>query len=233
MLNSRKFSSKRLSLLCAVLTVGMSQNFFSITAGEVNNRLVSRASGEAGVIGDAPSVAPDMTPDGRYLVFESLSTNLVTGAAGRQVYLRDQQTGDVELISKNTAGAAGNGSSYQAHVTADARFVSFSSSSTDLVSGDTNGFDDIFLRDRQAGTTVRISAPPGGGQTNGSSFQSRLSGDGRFVLFESRATNLISGDTNQMGDGFLLDRTTGLIERVTLTSAVSYTHLTLPTNREV
>ncbi|HYG73694.1 MAG TPA: hypothetical protein VEK08_01575 [Planctomycetota bacterium] len=204
--------------LSAFLAAAALVFFNEVYAGEVNNKLVSRAAGETGVVGNAASVAPDITPDGRYMVFESIATNLLPGVSGRQVYLRDLQTGAVELISKNTSGAPGNGSSYQAHVSADARYVSFSSSASDLVAGDTNGFDDIFLRDRQTGTTTKISLTSTGGQTNGPSFQSRITGDGRFVMFESRATNLVPGDTNAMGDGFLVDRTNGTIERVTLTS---------------
>jgi Tol biopolymer transport system component len=206
----------RLSTIAALAVICSVQ--FAI-AGEVNNKLVSRAAGEAGAVGNGTSAGPEITPDGRFVVFESSASNLIPGGTTvRQVYLRDLQTGALELISQNTTGGNGNNVSYQAHVSADARYVSFTSAATDLVAGDTNGFDDIFVRDRTAGTTTRVSLGAGGVQADNSSFQSRISGDGAFVLFESRATNLVAGDTNSMSDGFLWVRATGVVERVTLSS---------------
>jgi Tol biopolymer transport system component len=187
-------------------------------SGEVNNKLMSRAAGSTGEVGNAESGAPDMTPDGTLVVFESGATNLMAGVTGHQIYLRNAVTDALELISVNSSGVMGNGSSYQAHISSDGRYVAFTSNSNNLVAGDANNTDDIFVRDRQTGTTSRISAPIAGGETNGPSFQSRISGDGRFVLFESRADNLVAGDTNGMSDGFLADRTSGTLERVTLTS---------------
>ncbi|HYF50417.1 MAG TPA: hypothetical protein VEJ63_13490 [Planctomycetota bacterium] len=213
-----RFSSPTASLL-TIITALVLASVQNALAGDVNNKLVSRASGEQGAIGNGNSEGPEITPDGKLVVFESSASNLVPGGSTtRQVYLRDLTTGNIELVSVNLSGGPGNGFSYQAHISADGRYVSFTSAATDLVSGDTNAQDDIFVRDRQTGTTQRISLAAGGGQTDGASFQSRISGNGRFVLFESRATNIVAGDTNNMSDGFLWDRTTGLIERVTLSN---------------
>jgi len=203
--------------LAAIVFAALALNH-TVSSNEVNNKLVSRSNGENGTVGDAASSNPNLTPDGKFLVFESSATNLLPGMVRRQIYLRNLETDTNELISISISGGPSNGTSYQANVSADGRFVSFTSNSTDLIDGDTNAFDDIFLRDRALGTTTRLSVAPGGVQSNAESYQSRISSDARFVLFESRASNLIAGDTNGMSDGFVVDRLTGTLDRVTLTS---------------
>ena len=101
-------------------------------------------------------------------------------------------------------------------ISADGRFVAFRSDATNLVPGDTNGATDVFVRDRQTGTTRRVSVGPGGAQGNGGSFMPAISADGRFVAFESSATNLVPGDTNDMEDMFVHDRQTGTTRRVSV-----------------
>ena len=93
-------------------------------------------------------------------------------------------------------GEATGGGSYTPAISTDGRFVAFYSFATDLVGGDTNGFVDIFVHDRQTGTTERVSVATGGGQATGGSLVPAISADGRFVAFYSDATNLVSGDTN-------------------------------------
>ena len=93
--------------------------------------------------------------------------------------------------------------SFDPAISADGRFVAFSSDATNLVPGDTNGTADVFVRDRQTGTTRRVSVGPGGAQGNGDSVDPALSADGRFVAFESDATNLVPGDTNGVDDVFV------------------------------
>ena len=85
----------------------------------------------------------------------------------------------------------------------DGNLVSFESDATNLVAGDTNAKRDIFVRDRQASTTTRVSVATGGGEVSGDSFNFAMSGDGRFVAFESVATNLVAGDTNGASDVFV------------------------------
>ena len=101
------------------------------------------------------------------------------------------------------AAAAAAGSpreaSFGAAVSADGRYVAFSSSSADLVAGDTNRSIDVFVRDRGTGRTERVSVGAGGEQARRSSLgsdQPSISGDGRFVAFSSAASNLVPGDTN-------------------------------------
>src|SRR5206468_1530708 len=104
-------------------------------------------------------------------------------------------------------------------ISADGRFVAFTSLSTNLVAGDTNGWQDVFVRDRPTGTTERVSGNSAGKEGNGSSGNPSISADGRFVAFESYATNLVPGDTNKAADVFVHDRQTRTTERVSVDSA--------------
>src|SRR5262249_31716922 len=92
----------------------------------------------------------------------------------------------------------------------------FESDATNLVPGDTNGARDIFVRDRQAGTTERVSVASDGMEANGGSGSAAVSADGRFVAFDSVASNLVAADTNRVSDGFVHDRRTGATGRVSV-----------------
>ncbi len=157
-----------------------------------------------GVIPPLPrSIDPGVSGDGRYVVFDSAATNLGATNNMRHVYLRDRLTGVVELISVSTQGAEGNGDSHVAVVSDDGRFVAFDSFASNLVNNDSNNSRDIFLRDRQAKTTVRISENPLDGTSlcpNGqtepcNSFDPSMSADGNIIAFGSLAT-LTSEDTH-------------------------------------
>jgi Tol biopolymer transport system component len=111
--------------------------------------------------------------------------------------------GTTERVSIETDGGQANDSSGSAVLSADGRFVAFSSNASNLVPGDTNGANDVFIRDRQAGTTKRVSIKTDSGQANDSSGEPALSADGRFVAFTSHATNLVPGDTNGWADVFV------------------------------
>src|SRR5262245_10752759 len=119
-------------------------------------------------------------------------------------------------VSVNGAGAQGNGASDGASVSADGRFVAFSSAASNLVAGDTNGVDDVFLRDTCRGvpagctpSTIRVSLASDGSQGNYVSWTPAVSADGRFVAFASGATNLVADDTNGAWDVFLRDTCLG------------------------
>ncbi len=117
-------------------------------------------------------------------------------------------------ISGSIGGAPGTGNSTSASVSGDGRYVAFVSAGTSLVTGDTNGKQDVFLHDRQLGTTKRISFGAGGIQSNGDSYAPYASFDGSYVLFTSKATNLVSGDTNNLEDLFLYDAAADSVQRV-------------------
>jgi hypothetical protein len=116
-----------------------------------------------------------------------------------------------QRVSVSSAGLQGNEWSVGSVISADGRFVAFSSLADNLVPGDTNGVEDVFVRDRLSGTTERASVSSGGvEQCNGnSSVGLAISSDGRFVAFTSPANNLVPGDTNLQPDVFVRDRTAG------------------------
>jgi Tol biopolymer transport system component len=123
-------------------------------------------------------------------------------------------------VSVSSSRQQGNRPSFTAGISANGRFVAFTSLATDLVPGDTNGRQDAFVYDRRTGRTERVSVTSGGAQArptqdpNGGSAAMDLSTDGRFILFRSDATNLVRGDTNRKSDAFLHDRVTGKTRRV-------------------
>ncbi len=161
-----------------------------------------------------------ISADGRFVAFLSYATNLVAGDTNgvADIFVRDRATGTTERVSVDSAGAAGNGSSFEGSISVDGRFVAFDSAATNLVAGDTNGVADIFVRDRATGTTERVSVDSAGAEGNGASSVAAISADGRFVAFLSYATNLVAGDTNGVADIFVRDRATGTTERVSVDS---------------
>jgi Tol biopolymer transport system component len=168
-----------------------------------------------------PAYIPSISADGRYVAFLTLSNLTVGDTNGAyDVFVRDRQSGTTERVSVDSSGVQGNMDSgrYGLKISADGRYVAFSSSATNLVPGDMNGFEDIFLRDRQNGTTERVSVDSIGTQGGGISYSPSISADGRFVAFASDATNLVSGDTNGMGDVFVRNRESGTTERASVDS---------------
>jgi Tol biopolymer transport system component len=174
-----------------------------------------------GAQGNNVSDTPSISADGRYVAFESLASNLVVGDTNLQgdVFVRDRLTGTTERVSVSSSGLQGNGKSQYPSISADGRYVAFTSSATNLVSADTNGAWDVFVRDRLTGTTTRVSKDSSGVQGNGTSDYPSISSDGRYVLFSSAATNLVAGDTNGVRDIFLRDRQSGTTERVSVASS--------------
>lgn len=158
----------------------------------------SRAAGTA-TTANGYSDNPSMTADGRFVAFASDATNLVTGDTNvvRDIFLYDSQTNGVRRLSVsqqgNQASAASNNPVISA---ADGRHVAFASDAPNLVIGDTNGFSDIFVADTLTGVITRISgANAAGGQANNPSFRPSISQTGRFIAFESTATNLTATST--------------------------------------
>ena len=155
---------------------------------------------------------PALSADGRFVAFYSDSENLTCHSGGGDTFVHDRLTGETERVSVGNNPAFLSGPA----LSADGRFVAFQSFASDLVPGDTNDRSDIFVYDRLTGTTERMSVAADGTQGDGSSNTPALSADGRFVAFESLATNLVPGDTNDRGDVFLHDRVTGDTVRVSV-----------------
>ncbi len=147
---------------------------------------------------------PHLTPDGRFVAFESASSDLVAGDTNndQDVFVRDMVAGRTELVSKATSGVQGAAESTRGVLSFTGRYVAFNSTSANLVAKDTNSRQDVFLRDRQTGTTTRISLTATGGQSNGTSFRPVISGDGATVVYESLATNLTANDPRAGSDIF-------------------------------
>jgi len=174
-------------------------------AGAVSTSRVSVSSG--GAQGDDESYFAAISADGRYVAFGSASTNLVASDTNgySDVFVRDRETSTTTRVSLDSAGGQADADSFDPAISADGISVAFRSAATNLVSGDSNAAEDIFLRDRQAGTTDRVSTASGGSQGNGASAAPAVSGSGRYVAFESEATNLVGGDTNGVADVFVHD----------------------------
>jgi Tol biopolymer transport system component len=141
------------------------------------------------------------------VAFDSTASNLVPGDAnGRfDVFVHDRVTGTTTHVSVGSDGTQGNGDSLRPFISADGRYVAFDSTASNLVAGDTNGVQDIFVHDRVTGTTTHVSVASDGTQGNDDSVGPSLSGDGRFVAFLSWASNLVPGDTNGAVDVFVAE----------------------------
>ena len=171
--------------------------------------LVSQSTG--GVQANERCFIYDMTPDGIFVSITTLATNLYSGDTNGvfDVAVRDRLNGVTERISIGTLGTEPNGESRGGPISADGRYVLFDSLASNLVSGDSNGFRDVFLRDRLAGTTTRVSVGMGGAEANGISTAMGISDNGNQILIRSTASNLVIGDTNNVQDLFLIDLALG------------------------
>jgi hypothetical protein len=164
-----------------------------------------------------------ISADGRYVAFESAATNLVAGDTNWliDIFVKDLQTGTTTRVSTDSAGNQATGDSGDSNgptISGNGRYVAFRSDAVNLVAGDTNANTDVFVKDLQTGTTIRVSTDSAGGQADNFSEAPSLSDDGRYVLFRSAATNLVAGDTNATTDIFVKDVQTGTTTRVSTDS---------------
>jgi len=174
-----------------------------------------------GTQGNGDSHFPSISPTGRYVAFDSFASNLVSGDTNlaTDIFVHDRQTGQTTLVSVASDGTQGNGPSLEPSISATGRYVAFQSEASNLAEdGDTNGTYDVFVHDRETGETTRVSVRSNGTQGNGLSLHPSLSATGRYVAFDSEASNLVSGDTNSTSDVFVHDRETG---QTTLVSVAS------------
>ena len=176
-----------------------------------------------GVSSNFNAASPSLSADGRYMAFISLASDLVAGDTNgsTDVFVRDTCIGATGCIpstvrvSVASDGAQGNANSSRPSLSADGRFVGFSSSASNLVASDTNGSDDVFVRDTCTGatgctpSTIRVSMASDGAQGDGASGPAAMSEDGRYAAFVSWASNLVADDTNGTSDVFIRDTCAG------------------------
>jgi len=172
-----------------------------------------------GVGGTTSASDLSISADGRFVAFLS-GAGLVAGDTNNadDIFVHDRLTGETTRVSVASDGTQANGQCRSPSISADGRYVAFRSSASNLVASDTNGADDIFLRDRQTGQTTRVSVASDGSEANGESKAPSVSAYGRYVAFGSVASNLVPDDTNGIDDVFLRDRQAGQTTRVSLSA---------------
>jgi Tol biopolymer transport system component len=191
----------------------------------VHDRLTGQTSrvsvSSDGLEGNENSYYPSISADGRFVAFYSAASNLVPDDTNGHwdVFVRDRQTGETTRASVSSNGEQGYGGSFDPSISADGRYVAFWSLADNLVPGDTNQKADIFVRDRVSGETTRVSVSSDGEESNLHSGSPSISADGRFVAFDSYATNLVPGDTNARSDVFVHDRETGQTARLSISGS--------------
>ncbi|MGH3659924.1 MAG: TolB family protein, partial [Micromonosporaceae bacterium] len=181
----------------------------------------------SGTQGNNDSKRPVISRDGRFVAFESYATNLVGSGSGlplpsqftdsngaNDVFLYELSSGTTTLISTTSSRTAGNGDSDRPSMSGDGRWVAFNSSATNLVANDANAKTDVFVRDMNTGSTRVESTDVNGVQANNGSLSPALSADGRWLSFDSNATNLVTGQDGAAHDVYLKDRHTGSVTRV-------------------
>ena len=208
--------------------------FSNLVSGETNGqadifvhdrttKVTERVSvGQAGLESDGFSGNPGISADGRYVVFESKGTTLIRAGQDTNgfsdIFVHDRATGLTTRVSVGAGGVEGNDHSFTPSISRDGRIVAFWSLANNLVVNDTNGVADVFVVDWQSAspTMRRVSVDQNGIEGNGESRVPMLSRDGRFVVYESDASNLIGGgqDTNGHTDIFVVDTEPGAVNPV-------------------
>lgn len=171
-----------------------------------------------GLTGNGSSGAASISSSGRHVIFTSLASDLVADDTNGEpdIFIRDLDVGRTERVSVSSSGEQANSRSLGAMISGNGRFVAFGSYASNLVPGDNNGSWDIFLRDLQAHTTALVSVGIGGEPANGWSGATSISDDGRYVAFDSEASNLVAGDTNGVKDIFVRAMIDAKTERISV-----------------
>lgn len=175
----------------------------------------------AGIQADNDSSTTSLSADGRYVAFSSRSSNLVPGDTNDRydIFIYDRVTNAIERASISDLGVQSDAHSYLSNISSDGNYVTFYSTATTLVPGDTNALYDVFVYDVVGNTIERVSIDNAGNQANGESRSPFISSDGKYVSFVSAATNLVAGDTNGKKDIFIYNRDIDVIERISVDGA--------------
>jgi Tol biopolymer transport system component len=183
-------------------------------------RIVRASQDSEGSGANGLSNYTNVSPEGRYVAFRSLATNLVENDTNgvADIYIFDRMTGKVTRESLDAAGNELNGDSLIPSLSDGGHWIAFDSLATNAVPDDTNGYRDVFVRDRETGTVTRVSVDSSGHDANGLSQRGKISADGRYVYFNSEASNLVPEDNNGVVDVFVHDRLTGETRRINVSS---------------
>jgi Tol biopolymer transport system component len=178
------------------------------------------SQGINGSLANRSSVTPSVSADGSVVAFASQANNLVAGTRHHfsEIYVK-VGSGPVRLVSVGFGGGEPDADSTQPAVSANGRYVAFTSAADDLVAADSNASSDIFVADLLTGTITRTSVTSRGTQANGPSYNPSISADGHLVSFTSDATNLVSGDQNHTSDVFVHNLASGRTTRVSVSSS--------------
>jgi hypothetical protein len=188
----------------------------SCTAEVVERVSIASNGGQA----DGNSHSPSISSDGFIVAFISAATNLISSDtnAADDIFVHDRTSGTTERVSVSSDGDEADGASFSLSLSSDGNFVAFGSEAANLVDDDTNDIADIFVHNLNSGITERVSIATNGSEADGDSGNVAINSDGRYVAFESSATNLADKDTNGYRDVFVHDRQTGVTQRVSISS---------------
>jgi Tol biopolymer transport system component len=204
------------------LVIGDTNSSADVFVHDAATGATTRASVDSsGAQANSGSAWASISPDGRFVTFISSATNLVLSDTNNfsDAFVHDRLSGTTELVSINSLGVQSNGASRYPSISGDGRFVAFASDANNLVPGDTNGWLDVFVHDRVSGATTRVSVDSAGSQGDFDSDLPSISGDGHFVVFQSRSSNLALVDANPFADIFVHDMQSGATSCVSVDSS--------------
>ena len=206
------------TLALALSSVQVAARPAAADAGDPGTERVSVATG--GAAGNGTSHGVDVSGDGSVVVFGSGATNLVPGGTSTfDIYVRDRDAGTTELVSVSGAGQSGSSTSLWPTISSDGTRAAFQTFASNLVPGDDNGGTDVIVRDREAQTTILVSAAADGTPANAGSARPEISADGEHVVFQSAATDLVPGVPTGITQIYSRNLTTGVVELVSQTTA--------------
>jgi Tol biopolymer transport system component len=201
------------------LVAGDTNGLYDVFVRDLTSTTTVRVSVDSDEVeGNNNPSDPSISADGGFVAFASAASNLVAGDTNsyRDVFVRDLTAGTTVRVSVDSDEEQANGRSYDPSISADGRYVAFHSDASNLVALDLNVRNDVFVRDLTSTTTVRVSVDSDEVEGDAGSSGPSISADGRFVAFDSYATNLVAGDTNGRDDVFVRDLTATTTIRVSV-----------------